>query len=102
MQSAWVLTAVFASGMEAMAQSARIAVQPLDGRNGKPLAGRHLLVFTGESPDAVRSHAAHVDLTTDESGAAELAITSSEVRWIQVWADGQVLCQLIRTARAST
>ena len=31
-----------------------ITVQVLDGRNGKPIADRHVLVFTGLSSDAVK------------------------------------------------
>lgn len=77
----------------AFAKSKEIVVQALDGRNGKPLANQHLLVFTGISGDAVKSHAEHTGLTTDKSGLATLTIYPSETQWIQVWADGRVLCQ---------
>lgn len=36
-----------------------ITVQVLDGRNGKPMADQHVLVFTGLSADAVKIHAQH-------------------------------------------
>ena len=52
----------------AMAQTTDIVVQALDGRNGKPLANQHLLVFTGASSDAVKSHAEHTGLTTNKNG----------------------------------
>ena len=39
-----------------------ITVQVLDGRNGKPLADQHVLVFTGLSSDAVKTHAQHTAL----------------------------------------
>ena len=41
-----------------------ITVQVLDGRNGKPLADQHVLVFTGLSADAVKTHAQHTGVTT--------------------------------------
>lgn len=77
----------------AMAQTTDIVVQALDGRNGKPLANQHLLVFTGASSDAVKSHAEHTGLTTNKNGLGSLRIYPSEAQWIQVWADGRVLCQ---------
>jgi hypothetical protein len=77
----------------AMAQRMDIVVQALDGRNGKPLANLHLLVFTGVSSDGVKSHAEHTGLTTDKDGLGTLTIYPSETHWIQVWANGRVLCQ---------
>ncbi len=70
-----------------------IQVQAVDGRNGKPLAKQHLLVFTGISSDAVKSHAEHTGLTTNKDGLGTLTIYPAETQWIQVWADGRVLCQ---------
>lgn len=96
---AWFLVGVFmfsyvisapAGGLE---QPLNISVQALDGRNGKPLANQHLLVFTGASVDAVKSHAEHTGLTTDKNGLGTLTIYPSETQWIQVWADGRILCQ---------
>jgi hypothetical protein len=75
------------------AEAVNITVQALDGRNAKTLANQHLLVFTGASVDAVKSHAAHTGLTTDKNGLGTLTIYPSETQWIQVWADGRVLCQ---------
>jgi len=77
----------------AMAKTMDIVVQALDGRNGKPLTNQHLLVFTGASSDAVKSHAEHAGLTTDKDGLGTLTIYPSETQWIQVWADGRILCQ---------
>lgn len=74
-------------------QPVNISVQALDGRNGKPLANQHLLVFTGASTNAVKSHAEHTGLTTDKDGLGTLTIYPSETQWIQVWADGRILCQ---------
>ena len=77
----------------AMPKTINILVQALDGRNGKPLAHQHLLVFTGLSSDAVKSHAEHSGLTTDKKGIGTLTIYSAETQWMQVWADGRILCQ---------
>jgi hypothetical protein len=77
----------------AMAKTIDIVVQALDGRSGKPLGHQHLLVFTGISGDAVKTHVAHTSLTTDKDGVGTLTIYPTETQWIQVWADGRVLCQ---------
>jgi hypothetical protein len=77
----------------AMPQDSHIVVQAVDGRNGKPLANQHLLVFGGESPESVRLHKKQFELVTDKEGLAELAIAPNDVQWIQVWVDWHVLCQ---------
>lgn len=69
-----------------------ITVQVLDGRNGEPLKEQHLLVFTGISSSAVKSHAQHTELVTDKSGIGTLIINPDETEWLQVFADGRVLC----------
>jgi hypothetical protein len=74
-------------------QSINIVVQAFDGRNGKPLANQHLLVFTGPNRAAVISHASNMELTTDKNGSGAFSLDPAEVRWIQVWADGRVPCQ---------
>jgi hypothetical protein len=80
-------------GGAAMAQDNRIVVQVVDGRNGKPLANQHLLVFAGESPEGVRLQKEHFQLVTDNDGLADLPIASGTVQWIQVWPDWHILCQ---------
>jgi hypothetical protein len=93
------LTAVLLSNGVAVGQRGTmektmdIVVQALDGRNGKPLANPHLLVFTGASSDVVKSHTEHTGLTTDKDGVGTLKIYPSQTQWIEVWADGRVLCQ---------
>lgn len=77
----------------ALAQTVNVTVQTLDGRNGKPLSNQRLLVFTGLTSDAVKSHAEHTGLMTDKGGVGTLTIYLAETQWIQVWADGRVLCQ---------
>lgn len=77
----------------AMAKAIDIVVQAVDGRSGKPLANQHLLVFTGPSSEAVKSHAEHTGLTTNKEGVGTLTIYPAETQWLQVWADGRILCQ---------
>lgn len=92
------VAAVFPSGSLSMAQtngvpkSVDIAVQVLDGRNGKPIPNQRVLVFVGGSSEAAKSHAEHTDLTTDKDGLGTLRIYPNQRQWIQVWADGRVLC----------
>jgi hypothetical protein len=92
------LTAMLWFGGIAFAQdttempSINIVVQALDGRNGKPLPSQHLLVFTGTSRAALLSHASNMELTTDKNGSGSITLPA-EVQWIQVRADGRVLCQ---------
>jgi hypothetical protein len=69
-----------------------ITVQVLDGRNGKSMADQHVLVFTGISSDAVKSHASHTALTTDKVGLGHLAINPGETQWLQVFMDGRIPC----------
>ena len=73
-------------------ESLNITVQVLDGRNGKPLKNQHVLVFTGPSSDAVKTHAQHTGLVTNEAGIGTLMVNPSETRWLQVFADGSVTC----------
>ena len=67
-----------------------ITVQVLDGRNGKPLADQHVLVFTGLSADAVKTHAQHTGVTTDKDGMG--TIYPGETQWLQVFTDGRIPC----------
>ncbi len=92
------LAGLFFCGVVLVAQNASmprsidITVQVLDGRNGKPIPNQRLLVFVGKSSEAARSHAEHTDLTTGRDGLGMLRLYPDEAQWIQVWADGRVLC----------
>lgn len=66
--SNYVLVAALLCSTMAKAQTDKtldITVQVLDGRNGKPMTDQHVLVFTGLSADAVKTHAQHTGVTTD-------------------------------------
>jgi hypothetical protein len=84
---AFILTA------SAMAQVKEITLQALDGKTGKPLANQRLLVFAGDTAEAATFHRQNFVLTTEADGKAKLPITSTDTKWIQVWADGLTLCQ---------
>jgi len=92
------LAGVLLFGAMAKAQNAGmqktldITVQVLDGRNEKPMADQHVLVFTGLSADAVKTHAQHTGVTTDTSGIGTLTIYPTETQWLQVFTDGRVPC----------
>ncbi len=87
------LIGLLVMGATATAQETRIVVHVVDGRNGRPLANQHLLVFAGESPESVREHNKQFELVTDKDGLAALTSVSHTVRWIQVWVDWHILCQ---------
>jgi hypothetical protein len=73
------------------AHSVSVVIEAFDGRYGKPLADQRLFVFMGQ--EAVIGHAMHTQLTTDKNGSGTLTVRYPEVQWIQVWADGDVLCE---------
>lgn len=90
---AFLFSAVLAAQSPATTNKVDIVLQALDGRNGKPLASRRLLVFTGMSSNSVRSQAKSTELTTNKDGVGTLTVDPAETQWIQVWPDGPVLCQ---------
>ncbi len=75
-----------------MQKTLDITVQVLDGRNGKPMADQHVLVFTGLSAGAVKTHAQHTGVKTDKSGIGTLTIYPTETQWLQVFTGGRVPC----------
>ena len=84
---------VLVLGATAMAQNVEIVLHAVDGRNGKPLANRRLMVSTGVPGDSARGWVPNGDLTTDKDGLATLTISAADAKWIQVWADFLTLCQ---------
>jgi hypothetical protein len=76
-----------------IAQVKEITIQAFDGKNGKALASQRLVVFGGDSAEAVRFHQEAFDLMTDKDGLAKLKFDSPGTTWIQVWTDGLTLCQ---------
>ncbi|HZP24740.1 MAG TPA: hypothetical protein VFB04_14930 [Terriglobales bacterium] len=94
--SALAVVLLFGSSMKAqnagMEKTLNITVHVLDGRTGKPMSDQHVLVFTGLSSDAVKTHAQHTSVTTDKDGVGMLTIYPAETQWLQVFADSRVLC----------
>ena len=94
----WALVGVVLFNATLRAQTAGavktldIIVQVLDGRNGKPFAEQHVLVFVGMSSDAVKTHAQHTNVTTDKNGIGTLTIHPAETQWLQVFMDGRIPC----------
>jgi len=80
-------------GMACMAQETKIVVQVLNGKNGKPIANEHLVVFTGASEDKVKQHKNHAEIRTDAKGVALLSVDERTTSYIQVWVDWHILCQ---------
>lgn len=87
-----LLVCLVGIGAAAMAQDKQIVVQAVDGRNGKPLANQHLLVFGGDSSESVRQHKKQYEVVTDKHGSATLMLVPG-TQWLQVWMDWHVLCQ---------
>ena len=87
-----LLVGLVGIGVTAMAQDRQIIVWAMDALSGKPLANQHLLVFGGESAEAVKQHKKQYELMTDKDGLATLTLTP-ETQMLQVWVDGHVLCQ---------
>jgi hypothetical protein len=75
------------------AQSTAIRLQAYNGKTGKPLPYQRLLVFAGTTQENVRFHQKSFDLTTGDDGEVKLLLDSSELQWLQVWADYRTLCQ---------
>lgn len=88
-----VLAAFGGTGAIAMEQGRNIVVDAVDGRNGRPLANQRLVAFAGESPESVKRQRSLIELVTDKDGLATLTIAAPDLRWVQVWADGHILCQ---------
>ena len=92
-----VMTAV---GLACMAQENNIVIHAVNGKNGKPLANEHLVIFTGASAEDVREHKNHVELLTDAKGTALLPLAGNATSQIQVWLDWHVLCQETPNSRS--
>ena len=87
-----LLLGLIGIGTAAMGQDKQIVVQAVDARNGKPITNQHVLVFGGDSPEAVRQHKSQYELMTDKDGLATLTLVPG-TQWLQVWMDWHVLCQ---------
>lgn len=74
-------------------QDSQNLIQLVDGRNGKPIVGVHMVVFGGASLEEVRLHKARFDLVTNTEGLAAIPALLPSIQWVQVWPDAYMLCQ---------
>jgi hypothetical protein len=84
----------------AHAQSPKLTLLAIDGKNGKPLTAQRLLGFVGKSQEDVRLHKQSMDVTTDKDGVALLGISDANIQWIQVLVDFRTLCQTTPNAQS--
>jgi hypothetical protein len=75
-----------------LALSEGLTIRALNGKNGEPIKGEHLLVFVGENQRGLQSHAVSFDLKTDEHGVAILSLDGPQLSLIQVWVDFHTQC----------
>jgi hypothetical protein len=90
---------VTTGALTAMAQGDGIVIRVLNGKNGKPVSGEHLVVFTGSLQQTLSSARANVQLQTDLQGTAILRLDAAVER-VQVWVDWHVLCQQTPNAKS--
>jgi hypothetical protein len=86
-----LLLVLLAAKLSTSAFGADIKIHVIDGKSGKPVANEHLLVFEGDSVEAVKRHQHHVDLYTDSGGIA--ALPNDDMHWLQVWVEWHRSCQ---------
>jgi hypothetical protein len=84
------LIAGFSSAV--VAQDSEMTIQALNGKNGKPLVHRRLLVFGGKTAEAASHQETIFDVTTDGNGFARVVFDPAKTRWIEVFADFLTLC----------
>src|ERR1700734_376758 len=68
-----------------------VEVHVVNGKNGKPIASAHVLVFQGGSTDEVRQLKHPLELRTDSDGVAVLP--SDSMPWLRVSVDWHRSCQ---------
>jgi hypothetical protein len=74
----------------AVAGNGAVEVHVVNGKNGKPVAGAHVLVFHGGSADEVKQLKHSLDLRADSNGVAVLP--SDIMLWLRVSVDWHRSC----------
>jgi hypothetical protein len=87
-----ILFAVFWCLCGSLAFGQEFTIHALDGRNGQPIKGEHLVVFVGQDSENPRSHSASFDLKTDENGVTVLHFDGPADSFVQVWVDFHTQC----------
>jgi hypothetical protein len=75
----------------AVAGNGTVEIHVVNGKNGKPVANAHVLVFQGGSKEEVKQLKYHLDLRTDSEGIAVLP--NDAMPWLRVWVDWHRSCQ---------
>lgn len=88
-----LVLSIFAFHVGAQDSNRRIKIEALDGRNGTPIRNARLVVFVGSTVEEAREKLQNFDLQTNQSGDAELVLTSNTDRFLQGWVEGMTLCQ---------
>jgi hypothetical protein len=74
----------------AIAANGNVEVHVVNGKNGKPVAGAHVLVFHGGSADEVKHLKYPLELRTDSDGVGVLP--SDTMLWLRVSVDWYRSC----------
>ena len=64
----------------------------LDAKAGKPIPNQHVLLFYGDSLDALQEERRLTDLKTDANGLAPLPAVIEQAPFVQVWIDLHRTC----------
>ena len=86
-----LLLALLVPMLCAVAGNGTVEVHLVNGKNGKPIAGVHVLVFQGASADEVKQLKYSLELRTDSDGVAVLP--SDTMPWLRVYVDWHRSCQ---------
>lgn len=70
-----------------------ITIRAVNGKNGKPLARAHLLIWSFDQvSDRGMKKSQQQDLYTDENGIVLVALSTLRYSHLQVWVDFSTLC----------
>jgi hypothetical protein len=86
-----LLLALLVPMLCAVAGNGTVEVHVVNGKNGKPIAGTHVLVFQGGSADEVKQLKYSLELRADSDGVAVLP--SDTMPWLRVSVDWRRSCQ---------
>ena len=90
----WVtyLATLLAPAFCAVAGNGTVELHVVNGKNGKPVAHAHVLVFQGASTEEVTQQRHPIELRTDSEGVAVLP-KDTMMPWLRVFVDWHRPCQ---------
>jgi hypothetical protein len=86
-----LLLALFVPAFCAVASNGTVELHVVNGKNGKPVANAHVLVFQGASTEEVTQLKHSIELRTDSDGVAVLP--KDAMPWLRVFVDWHAPCQ---------